>query len=91
MVQQENAMIKAWKVAALAVFAAASIASPALAQGYYTGSDARIGYGAYAYAGPRAPIGYGAYGAIPPGGGRYNPALTGGGNLGSNWAVEHDN
>jgi hypothetical protein len=82
-------MIKTWKVAALALVAAVSIASPALAQGYYTGSNA--GYGAYDYAGPRAPIGNGSYDAIPPGGGRYSPALTGGGNVGSNWAVEHDN
>ncbi len=79
-------MTNTWKVAALAGLIAASIASPALAQGAWAGS------GAYDYAASGAPIGRGAFGMFPrtPDGGRYNPALTGGGSAGYNWMIEND-
>jgi hypothetical protein len=71
-------MIKTWKVAALAVFAAVSIASPALAQGY-------------GHAHSRNHSGYAAFGAVPRTyGSQYSPSINGGGSSGYNWAVEND-
>lgn len=74
-------MTKKWKVASfkvatLAVFAAVSIASPALAQS------------AWPIRGSRA---YGAFDTIPhSGGGQYNPSANGGGSAGYNWMLEND-
>jgi hypothetical protein len=69
-------MIKTWKVAALVVFAAVSIASPALARDYATYHYSR---------------GFGAFAMVPrTGGGRYSPGANGGGSPGYNWAVEND-
>jgi hypothetical protein len=71
-------MIKTWKVAALAVFAAVSIASPALAAPHH-------------YAVSRHSSGYGAFAMVPRAyGGRYSPSANGGGSFGYNWAVEND-
>lgn len=73
-------MIKSWKAAALAVFAAVSVATPALAQGAWTAS------GHYGYS-----RGFGAFAMAPSTvGGRYSEQANGGGNPGYNWRVEHD-
>jgi hypothetical protein len=79
-------MIETWKVAGLAMLIAASVASPALAQGSWAHG------GMYGYAVPDAPIGRGAFGLFPrtPDGGRYSPALNGGGSAGYNWMIEND-
>ena len=72
----ENAMIRTWKLATLALVAAASIATPALAQNF-THSRHSGGFGAYAMV-PNANVG------------RYSPAANGGGSAGYNWAIEND-
>lgn len=73
-------MIKKWKVAALAAFAAAIIASPALAQSAWTAS------------GPiRGSRAYGAFDMVPySDGGSYSPGVNGGGSAGYNWMLQND-
>ena len=93
-------MIKKCKVAALAVFAAASIASPALAQSSWTTGTASDMAGA-GFASPYTNVpavasghasGLRAFAMVPRtgGGGRYSAAADGGGSLGYNWTLEHD-
>lgn len=73
-------MIKAWKVVALAVFAAVGIATPALAQSAWTtGGPYGYSHGLRAFA-MVSRIGWG----------RYSEAANGGGSPGYNWQIEHD-
>ena len=69
-------MTKIWKLSALALLTAASIATPALAQDF---------------AQSRHSSGFGAYAMVPSvNGGRYSAGANGGGSAGYNWAVEND-
>jgi hypothetical protein len=83
-VYEEDVMTRMWKIAALALFAAVSIASPALAHGARTGHH-------HGYVASRHSRGYGAFAMVPRTyAHRYSPAANGGGSSGYNWAVEND-
>lgn len=69
-------MTKTWKLSALTLLIAASIATPALAQDF--GQSRHSG-------------GFGAYAMVPSSnGGGYSAGANGGGSAGYNWAVEND-
>jgi uncharacterized membrane protein len=69
-------MTRTWKLAALTLLTAASIATPALAQDF---------------AQSRHSAGLGAYAMVPSAnGGSYSARANGGGSAGYNWAVEND-